>query len=196
MIDYKNLLKDKWGNFEKIGSYISNGEMPFISKDARLNVFFEPLPVETTEEYFADVLKAELHPELKSFYEWTNGCRLFFASLSVYGIRGKCKDMLVPFDLEYENKNLLKTMPKDKYVYFASIGGAYVFAYDKNTPSKVYGMKVGSTEILQTFEGFYDFFDHYFNVLIDEYDVDGRKIHPTEAYKGIPILENKCIELL
>lgn len=196
MKDYKKLLQDKWGSFEKNGNYISNGEMPFISKEARLNVLFEPLQTEKVEEYFADILKAELHPELRSFYEWTNGCRLFFASLSVYGIRGECKDVLVPFDLDYENRNLLKTMPDDKYVYFASIGGAYVFAYDKKLPSSIYGMKVGSMEILQTFESFNVFFDHYFGALLDEYDNEGRKLHPTEAYKGIPVLENKCIELL
>ena len=195
-MDYKKLLQDKWGSFENEGHFLSNGAMTFISKEARLNVFFKPLPIEKIEEYFTDVLKAELHPELKSFYEWTNGCRLFFASLSVYGVRGECKDVLVPFDLEYENKNLLKTMPDDKYVYFASIGGAYVFAYDKKSPSKVYGMKVGDTKIVQTFEGFNDFFNHYFDLLIDEYDEDGKKIHPTEAYKGIPVLENKCIDLL
>ncbi len=197
MNDYKTILQDRWGIFKKQGKYLSNCEMSFISKDARLNVFFDPVAPTKTEEYFANVLKAELHPELKTFYKWTNGCRLFFASLSVYGItEEKCNDVFVPFDLDYENRNLSKTMPGNKYIYFASIGGSYVFAYDKKSPSKVYGMKVGSTEVLQTYEGFYDFFDHYFDALIDEYDDKGRKIHPTEAYKGIPVLENKCIELL
>ena len=196
MNDYVRRLEERWGYFHKSGSFWANGKMPFISDDARLNVLFTPLSVVDVENYFADILQARLHPELKEFYEWTNGCRLFFASLSVYGIRGETKDIFVPFDLEYENKNLLKTMPNDKWVYFASIGGAYVFAYDKELPSKVYGMKVGVKEILQTFDGVNAFVSHYFDALIEEYGLDGRRIHPTQAYIGIPVLENKCIELM
>lgn len=196
MNDYVSRLEERWGSFHTSGNYMANGKMAFISDDARLNVLFAPLPINDVENYFADILQARLHPELKEFYEWTNGCRLFFASLSVYGIRGENKDILVPFDLDYENRNLLKTMPEGNYVYFASIGGAYVFAYDKESPSKVYGMKVGKKEILQTYEGVNAFFSHYFDALINEYGLDCRKMHPTEAYKGIPVLENKCVELL
>ncbi len=196
MNGYEQRLREKWGEFIKVGNYLSNGKMSFISDDARLNVFFDPLPLESVEAYFNDVLKAKAHPELMEFYKWTNGCRLFFASLSMYGISRDGKDVLVPFDLDYENRKLLKSMPDNDYVFFASIGGAYVFAYDRSMPSKVFGMKVGSTEILQTFEGVYEFFDHYFNALIEEYDVHCKKIHPTDAYLGIPVLENKCIDLL
>lgn len=193
---YYDALQDKWGKFIKKKGYCVNGPMRFISKDAWLNEFFKEFATEEIEVYFKKVLGAELHPELRDFYAWTNGCRLFFSSLSIYGILPSSKDKIVPFDIEYENKKLAISMGANKYLFFASIGGEYVFGYDKETPSNVYGMKVGDISVLQTFNGINDFFDHYFDILIDEYGVDCKKLHPAEAYKGIPVLENKCTELL
>jgi len=197
MNEYMKKLRDKWGEFVKRGNYISNGLMPFISNEARLNVLFVPKSIEEMSKYYKDVLNAELHRELNEIYEWTNGCRLFFGSLAIYGIRDENNDdILTPFDLEWENKNLSDKMNTDKYIFFGSIGGEFVFGYDKHNPSEVYGMKVGDGTVLQKFDGVKDFFGHYFYALMEEYDIDCRKIHPTEAYKGIPVLENKCIELI
>lgn len=197
MKEYIDRLADKWGKFEENGNYFSNGLMPFISKDARLNVYFKPKSISEVLSCYKNDLNAALHPELEEIYEWTNGCRLFFASLSIYGIVDRDNDeVIVPFDLKVENDNLSKNMPVDKYLFFASIGGEYVFGYDRYNPSEVYGMRVGDKTILQSFDGVKDFFDHYFYPLMEEYDEKCKKIHPNEAYKGIPVLENKCIELI
>ena len=197
MSEYIDKLTEKWGPFVKCGECLSNGRMPFISSEARLNAFFTPKMTSDVSFFFANSLKSEEHPELKDIYAWTNGCRLFFASLCIYGIRDeKDKDILVPFDLKVENDNLSKNMPVDKYLFFASIGGEYVFGYDRYNPSEVYGMRVGDKTILQSFDGVKDFFDQYFYPLMEEYDEKCKKIHPTEAYRGIPVLENKTIELM
>ena len=73
---HTNEMEGKWGKFIKRNSYFEQGEMPFVSKQARLNVLFDPLndaEIETIESqlgFLPDVLK--------TFYKKTNGCRLFF----------------------------------------------------------------------------------------------------------------------
>lgn len=193
-------LEEKWGQFEKATNYVCNGKMPFVSGEARLNVLFDPCFGAQVEDCFACQLKAPVLEELKRFYQVSNGCRLFFGSLSVFGIACHPEDDYEPFDLFRENTNLVSKLGplerrKCTYVFFASLGGDYVFGYDKKQPSKVFGFKPGSLRILQEFPSFDDFWKHYFEGLFVEYDDDCRKIHRNEEDAGIPFLEHLTHEL-
>lgn len=193
---YKLKLEEKWGKFEQKSKErnMTNCPLKFISKEARLNAFFSPEPEEYIQKIFKDYLKTEIPLSLQTFYSKFNGCRLFFSSLNVYGVQYGLKG-LMPYDLFVCNNNS-GIDNKNNLVYIASIGGNYDFGFKRDELTKIYGVKVGSDEIVQTFNSFEEFFDHYFNHLFNEYDKDGKKLHPNEKYKDIPVLYHMSYDLI
>ncbi|MBR1651663.1 MAG: SMI1/KNR4 family protein [Lachnospiraceae bacterium] len=198
-MDFLSTLEKKWGKMRKEGHYTANGKMSFISDETRLNVVFEPIDDSAIESAFYEKLKSEILPELKAFYKKHNGCRLFFSSLSVFGVQQNNREVYEPYDIVYENLNYyssLREKKKPNIVFFASLGGKYLFGYDRIELSKVYCIKKGSKEIEQEFDSFDEFFSHYFDALIKMYDADCHKVNPNEEYKGIPVLENVTYDLI
>lgn len=192
---YLERLQQKWGEFKVTENYLEQCPMPFVSEQARLNVIFNPEEEKVINNVFEKLIKAKILPELKQFYKKCNGCRLFFGSLSIFGIQRHPKDVYEPFDVFQENKRLLAQMnvydrEKCKYVFIGSLGGDYVFAYEPTELRTIYCMEAGKIDVIKTYNCFKEFFDCFFNVLIDEYDKDGHKIHINKIYNGIPALEN------
>lgn len=195
---YFEKLEEKWGNFEEKDHYKTNCSMPFVSDDAKLNVIFSPEEVSEIEKAYSSIGDFVIPDDLLDFYKKCNGCRLFFGSLSIFGIQKYSEELFEPYDILGENRRLSSQMKLDssEYLFFGSLGGDYVFAYDIKNSRKVYGMPADKVEIVVEFENFSVFFDYYFRKLLDEYDKQGRKKHPDEMYKGIPVLEHLTSELL
>lgn len=198
MIDIKTMLEQKWGSFIETPyhSYVFNAPMPFVSSNAKLNVLFNPRYEKEINNVYNAYLQTDIPNELIAFYQKFNGVRLFANSLSVYGIQESGGSDYQPYDILMNNWNN-NDCNKHNLVFVASVGGQYDFGFKRNEVSKIYGIKVGEGdgEILQTFESFDVFFEHYFNYLINEYDNNARKIHPNMKYKGIPCLEHLSYEL-
>lgn len=179
-------IKSKWGNFEYIGHALCNRQMPFISSKAYLNILYEP-QTENFEKNLVFFGEGVL-PELLNFYKKYNGCRLFFSSLNIFGIQWYKNEIYEPFDLILENMLIQKTFNDNNYVFFASLGGEYVFAYKKDECSKIYAVKKGEKKVVKKFENFNSWFLHFFDVLYEEYDEKGQKRHPNKGYEKMPVL--------
>ena len=179
-------LEAKWGGFVKNGHALCNKQMPFVSTKAYLNVLYEPQK-ESIQKAFGS-LDATVPPELLNFYRQYNGCRLFFSGLNIFGIQCFEDEIYEPFDLGVENRNIQETFKNSDYIFFASLGGDYAFAYRKDECSQIYAIKKGKKKILKKFDSFETWFSYYFNVLYEEYDDEGRKKHPNKRYKDIPAL--------
>lgn len=186
MKDILYLLKIKWGEFIKSGHAFCNQQMPFVSDEAYLNVLYEP-QTNAMQGVF-NSLGSNILPELLAFYEKYNGCRLFFSSLNIFGVQCFDEEIYEPFDLALENHIIQESFKDNNYVFFASLGGDYVFAYKKDEGSKIYAVKKGEKKVLKVFENFDSWFSYYFDALYEEYDEEGQKKHPNKRYKEIPAL--------
>lgn len=185
-------LEEKWGKFIKRNSYFEQGEMPFVSKQARLNVLFDPLnetEIETIESQLGS-----LPDTLKTFYRNTNGCRLFFGSFNIFGLRKNLDDVFEPYGILEENLVLNLATGNEKYVFFASIGGDYFFAYEKEEKKCVYCIKRDGNEVLKTFSNIQECFEYYFYKLYKEYGSDCKKIHILPEDKDFPLVAHLTIE--
>lgn len=179
-------LEKKWGKFAKIGRAFCNQQMPFISDKAYLNVLYEPQTTAIQEVF--NSFGCNILPELLDFYKKYNGCRLFFSSLNIFGIQCFDEEIYEPFDLALENHIIQESFKDSNYVFFASLGGDYAFAYKKDECSKIYAVKKGKKKVLKMFENFGSWFSYYFDALYEEYDEEGQKKHPNKRYKEIPAL--------
>lgn len=186
MKDIFYLLESKWGKFIKNGHALCNKKMPFISEKTYLNILYET-QIGAVEKVFSK-FGCIIIPELLDFYKQFNGCRLFFSSLNIFGIQIFDEDIYEPYDLELENRYIQEKFKNHNYVFFASLGGDYVFAYRKDECSKIYAVQKGKKKIIKEFENFESWFLYYFESLYDEYDEEGRKKHPNLEYKNIPAL--------
>ena len=197
MIDIKAMLEAKWGEFisDSDSYYKFNGPMPFISNETKLNVLFNHKGISDIKKIYSTYLDTDVPHELLGFYKKFNGVRLFANSLSVYGIQDYSSKDYQPYDILICNRNSAD-YNKCGLILVASIGGEYNFGFKRNELSKIYGIQAGNGEIIQTFDSFDTFFEHYFCHLIDEYGYDCRKIHINEEYKGIPVLEHLSYELI
>ena len=179
-------LENKWGEFVKIGHALCNKQMSFISDKAYLNVLYEPQTTAIQEVF--NSFGCNVLPELLTFYKQYNGCSLFFSILNIFGIQSFDKEIYEPYDLEFENRIIQETFKNDNYIFFASLGGDYAFAYKKDECSKVYAVKKGKKKVLKKFDNFELWFSYYFETLYDEYNEEGEKKHPNKRYKEIPAL--------
>lgn len=185
-------LEEKWGQFKKENHFFINCPMDFISDKAQLNVIFEAEELTEIRSAYKEVGLIELPSEVENFYKRCNGCRLFFGSLSIFGIQKYPDEVFEPYDIKGENMRLRSQMKlkNDDFVFFASLGGDYVFGLKPNSDSKIYGMEATCAKVLREFDDFNVFVDYYFDKLFEEYDEKGRKIHLDEAFAGIPALEH------
>ena len=198
---FVELLESKWGAFEQNGHALVNGNMPFVSDVARLNMLFPTENADFITEFVRDKYQCELPDQLLEFYQKYNGCRLFFGSLNVFGIQRYPSEVYQPYDLFVENDHILGNMKRHskeicEMVFVASIGGDYAFGVDKAHPEQIFGIKKGATSSpVQVFSDFNSFFDFHFGRLLDEYGIDCRKSHPSKQFIGIPALENLSTEI-
>ena len=195
MIEIDKYIKDmeqKWGSFIKRNNYFEQGEMPFVSKQARLNVIFNPLT--ESEIKIIESQLGSLPSTLKTFYQKMNGCRLFFGSFNIFGLRKDLDDIFEPYGILEENLVFNLTTGNEKYVFFASIGGDYFFAYEKEEKKRVYCIKRGETEVLKTYSSIHECFEYYFYKLYKEYGSDCKKIHILPEDKDFPLLAHLTIE--
>ena len=191
-MDILSKLESKWGNFIVHGHALCNKPMPFVSSKAFLNILFAP-NTECVQSSF-DSLDAKPLPGLIEFYKKYNGCRLFSSSLNIFGVQLYRNDLYEPYDLFRENLNIQSKFKDDNYMFFASLGGDFVFAYRKDELCKIYAFKKGQKNLLKTYSTFLDWFNYYFNALFEEYDTEGRKVHPNDVFKEIPVLYHETNE--
>ena len=192
-----NRLEDKWGKFISKDHYKTNCPMPFISDDARLNVLFEKNGNDEINSLFRNSFGTEIPEELNEFYLNYNGCRLFFSSLNIFGIQKYNNEIFEPYDIRIENDRIFGKCKKlsSQYVFIGSLGGEYVFAFDKQEMKKILCFEIGKKKIVKEYDSFNIFFDQMFDYLFDEYGSDGRKININKEYKGIPVLEHLTFKL-
>lgn len=201
MRSFTSLLEAKWGKLEPSDHCLQNGRMPFVSDQARLNLLFVPENTAALVDRAERQFGSKLPEQLIAFYRRFNGCRLFFSSLNIFGVQIHPADFYQPFDLFVENDHIYGTLNKKErnacdMVFFASIGGDYAFGFKPDDNQTIIGTKKGSLAPVQTFDCFDAFFEFHFARLIDEYDVDCRKMHPDTRYKGIPVLEHQTNDII
>lgn len=185
-------LTPKWGEGNQLNNCWAQKRLDFISKDARLNILFNPI---FEKEMYWDFFKSANCTKLLHFYNSYNGCKLFSNSLCIYGIQEHSSDLYQIYDLEWENMRLNAMMHKLNYIYFGSLGGQYVFALKKNSDDEtVYCFNADNGFLVKKIENFDVLFSTLFNNLYDEYDAEGIKIHKNRKYKNIKSLYNTTIE--
>ncbi len=194
-------LEQKWGEMLHEEHYSYNCKLPFISDKALLNIVFDPLNMGETKDKFSQAFHCSMPLFLEEIYERCNGCRLFFSSLSIFGFQVYPKDVHEPFDILLENANNYAKMPeairqRTQLIFFATLGGAYIFGTNKDEQKKVYMLNCTDYKTEGIYPDFDSFFDTFFDMLYDEYDDHGRKIHPVSSDIGIPALENLTYTLL
>lgn len=128
------------------------------------------------------------------FMKEANGCKLFSNSFVIYGIV-KYNDKITPVDINGVNLNLSLYGIKD-YFSFGNIGGKYELCF-KDDCKKVYVLEKKNDKyiLIKTIDSIDYIFDVVFNNLIEEYDLDGHKIHFKEEYKDMPLVVNLSDEL-
>ena len=191
----KSLLKEKLINKWDVGLNLNNcwiqKELPFISKDARLNILFNPIDIEKYNHIFINTNNIKLF----KFYNLYNGCKLFSNSLCIYGIQSKSNDFYQTYDLEWENKRISQMINTNDYVFFGSLGGQYVFGLKRDEKEeKVYCLNVDNGNVVKVYDDFELMFNTIFNNLYEEYDNNGVKLHKNEDFKIIKSLYNTTIE--
>ncbi len=193
-MDIEQELQKKWGEFSAQEHYVYQLHLPFISEKALFNLLFFPQSEQINKTVFRE-FGCELPDGLKKFYEKYNGCRLFFSSLSIYGLQQYTEDVYEPYDIVRENLNAQSSFQDERYVFFASLGGKYLFAFRKDELTKIYTVESGKRKILRVYEDFGEWFSHFFYGLMAEYDLTGRKVHPNGKYKKYPVLYHLTYDL-
>lgn len=184
--DVLNKIESKWGEFLTFGHALCNKQMTFVSEKAYLNILYKP-QINAIKKAF-NSFSPTIPLDLLDFYGKYNGCRLFFSSLNIFGVQCFDEEIYEPFDLALENHIIQESFKDNNYVFFASLGGDYAFAYKKDECSKIYAVKKGKKKVLKVFENFGSWFSYYFDALYEEYDEEGQKKHPNKRYKEIPAL--------
>lgn len=195
---YKVLLETKWGLFKKKNHYFFNGEMPFISDKAKLNVFFDSLDEKEINKLEID-FNIIMPNELRFFLKQTNGCRLFFGSFNIFGIQLFPNDLFEAYDFRKENIRFSVESgvesARNDFFFFATFGCDYYFAYKKSEMKKIYCFKRGTFLSVTEYEDFDAFFNHFFWGLMEEYSIDCRKIHINPEDENVPVLAHLTSEL-
>lgn len=154
-----------------------------VSNETYLHCLCKKIDIERYEK-LEEILHVRLIPELKEFYKYYNGCRLFLSSINIYGI-GVGKSRPMGFFLnnlnmhgQIKDKKILKTT-LDDIVFFGNVGDYNVF-YKQSEYSnpKIYLAKHGSITPIKQFDSIKDMMIYYFTYLIVEYDLNGYRKHP------------------
>lgn len=154
-----------------------------VSDETYLHCLCKKIDVSLYEK-LEEILNIRLIPELKEFYKYYNGCRLFLSSINIYGINvGKSSPMeFLLNDSNMHGKIKDKKISKetlDDIVFFGSVGDYNVF-YKQSEYSnpKIYLAKHGYVTPIKQFDSIHDMMIYYFNYLIPEYDENGYRKHP------------------
>lgn len=184
---------NKWGEFDNVEHRYVQKNLEFIAPNAYLNMLFEPI-----EDYFIlldnKYGKRNYPKRYISFLKETNGCKLFSNSFVIYGIV-KYNDRVTPVDINGVNLNLSLYGVKD-YFSFGNIGGRYELCFKDNS-EKVYVLEKKNDKyiLIKTLDSIDYIFDVVLNNLIEEYDLEGHKIHLKKEYKDMPLVVNLSDEL-
>ena len=95
------LLEKNWPTKKQDETGVYYGQVKHISSTIYLNELCRALDMEFYEK-FESVFNITLLPELKEFYKYYNGCRLFHSSISIYGINVPISN---PYDITLNNYN-------------------------------------------------------------------------------------------
>ncbi len=192
-----DLLQKKWNTIKKDSSGVYYGQVKHISDTVYLNELCSPID----NQYYDNFEKAyniKLLPELRKFYNYYNGCRLFHSSIVIYGIgvgESKPMDFFIN-DLNKHNeipKNEITQEELDDVVFFGGVGdyNLYYKQSELNNP-KIYLSPNGNITPKQQFGSIQELMGYYINAFSYEYDENGYKKHQGKEkwMKGAPIIQN------
>jgi hypothetical protein len=192
-MNIKNMLEDKWEPFKKENHHYSQCDLGFISKDARLNLLFEPIDCEE----IINQIGIQLPNDIKVFFKQTNGCRLFSNSLNIYGLQKYTNELFEPYDIVIENNKIQQESGGSlvHYIFIGSLGGRYIAGFKRNDSTYgVYCFSTSSWELVKRYVSFDSFFTTLFNNLYNEYTINGHKIHKLDRYANVKVLHNMSFE--
>lgn len=191
------LLQKKW----KLEKDNDEGKVYVVMKEISDETYLHYLCKKIDENYYDNFEKTYnivLLPELKEFYKFYNGCRLFLSSIVIYGL-GVGESRPMEFFLNDYNKHQEITYKKnskqilDDIVFFGGVGN-YNFYYKQseiNNP-KIYVSPNGMVEPIKVFNSIKELMDYYFKYLTPEYDENGYRKHPNKEKwcRKIPAIAN------
>ncbi|MGN1212485.1 MAG: SMI1/KNR4 family protein [Christensenellales bacterium] len=188
------LLSEYW----KTDDITSEGKlfchMPEINEQVYLHRLYSKVEVKYYEK-FEQLLNCSLIPELKEFYQYYNGCRLFHSSINIFGFEvGDSKPMPMLLNNINQHRELEnRKINGDDIIYFGNVGD-YLMYYRQSeidNPS-IYLSKHGSIEIYKKFSSIKELLTFYIKLLSNEYKSNGYRKHPKQdsLYKKYPVIAN------
>lgn len=190
MYNFKEALEKKWGAFQDEDMfYIKQQNLEIYSPRTFLNVLFKPVSVDHYEK-IEKVLRCKMPSELREFYKSYNGIMLFSQSFRIYGARVEdLRSSYKTSDFVYENLTIRTDNSRwdDDMISFGYYGSRYRFCFRRNGGKKFYVIDRTTIETLHVFDSIYKLIEFYVNVLIDEYDLNGMKIHKAPGMKEGPL---------
>ena len=190
MVEFRNKLEEKWGLFEKTDSFWKQRNIAKISDRVYLNVLFVPIE-EKNYRIFEERYHCKLSKELNEFYKHYNGIMLFSQSFRIFGMNTLGGTGYQTLSLAFENTRLNFKNRCPKYADMISFGyyAEWNFCFDRTKKEKtIYVISRNNYELVHTFDGLQQLFDHYLPPLIAEYDDEGNKLHPKKD-NGLPLYE-------
>lgn len=164
------------------------------------NIYLHYLYPKLNITFYEDIensLNIKIIPELKEFYSYYNGCKLFSESITIYGI--STEDSF-PFDFVINNLNkraeLKGCKDRNNYVFIGSVADLNMYYLQSEIPNcNIYLSKNGSTKVYQKFNSIKELITHYYKILENQYDDNGYRLNPNKGslYKAFPVLSNKFI---
>lgn len=191
------LIQSKW-SLERRNE---EGEIYVVMKEISDKTYFHLLCKKIDTKYYENFEKTyniKLLPELKDFYNYYNGCKLFHSSIVIYGIGvGESRPMeLFINDLNKHNELPKENITQDEsndIVFFGGVGdyNIYYKQSEINNP-KIYLSKNGTVEPIRQFNSIRELMVFYLKYLVFEYDEHGYRKHPIKAKwcKDIPVIAN------
>ena len=187
------LLKTKW----KIDADNEEGllfcNMPEINEKIYLHRLYKTIGLKYALE-FEKLIGVNLLPELKEFYKYYNGCRLFHSSINIFGFDvGESAPVSMPLSYINLHSELIDNGNKsDEIVYFGNVGNYLMYYKTNDNDNKIYLSKHGELKVYEQFSSIKDLLQYYCNILIPEYKENGYREHPRseKIYKNIPVLAN------
>lgn len=183
-----NRLESKWGLFVRDKYFLKQCDLSNDRNKNYLNVLFNPVS-NNEYELAKELLKCEFHPSLNDFYKKYNGLMLFSESLRIYGIELGHNEIYDSYDIVSQNINDdIKSYNKD-FTNFIVFGyySSWLFCFDMTDLKFLYVVDTTKGEIVYKFNSIEELLTHYIDYLINEYDINGKKIHYDKKLEGLPI---------
>lgn len=181
-------LEEKWGAFERDEYYLKQCDMSNGRCASYLNVLFNPIQL-NEYEFVEKMLDCKLHPDLKKFYKKNNGIMLFFESLRIYGLETGKDAIYDSCDIVSQNINEGLQYIKEEFENMIIFGyySSCLFCYDKIEMGLFYVINTKTEEVIHKFNSIEELLKYYVDYLINEYDINGKKIHYNPEYEGLPM---------